>query len=144
MTCRECPLSRDENLSEPKSRIRWNTKIGPVLEVTTCCLQCKYRVKIRNESVKKTILTRRSEFLMTWTSWSQTWATKRTKTTSRKLLRCSSKVMRWKRMYLLLRADQRPKQNHEDVLLLAHLQELYPSGKDLRTDIESKTYSSIA
>ena len=34
-------------------------------------------------------------------------------------------------MYLLLRADPRPKQNHEDVLLLAHLQELYLSVKDL-------------
>ena len=34
-------------------------------------------------------------------------------------------------MYVLLRADQRLKQNHEDVLLLAHLQELYLSVKDL-------------
>ena len=34
-------------------------------------------------------------------------------------------------MYLLLRADQRLKQNHEDVLLLAHLQELYLSGKEI-------------
>ena len=34
-------------------------------------------------------------------------------------------------MYLLLRADQRLKQNHEDVLLPAHLQELYPSVKEI-------------
>ena len=34
-------------------------------------------------------------------------------------------------MYLLLRADQWPKQNHEDVFLSAHLQELYLSVKDL-------------
>ena len=33
-------------------------------------------------------------------------------------------------MYLLLRADQRLKQNHKDVLLPAHPQELYPSGKE--------------
>ena len=33
-------------------------------------------------------------------------------------------------MYLLLRADQRLKQNQEDVLLLAHLQELYLSGNE--------------
>ena len=33
-------------------------------------------------------------------------------------------------MYLLLRADQRLKQNHEDVLLPAHLQELYPPRKE--------------
>ena len=34
-------------------------------------------------------------------------------------------------MYLLLRADQRLKQNHEDGLLAAHQQELYLSVKDL-------------
>ena len=68
----------------------------------------------------KTILTRGSEFLMDWTSWSQIWST-----TSRKPQRCSSKTMRWKRMYLLLHADQRLKQNREDLPLLAHLQELY-------------------
>ena len=39
-------------------------------------------------------------------------------------------------MYLLLRADQRLKQNREDVFLPAHLQELYLSVKDLGLDIE--------
>ena len=33
--------------------IRENTKIGPVLEVTTCCLQGKYGVEIRIKSVNK-------------------------------------------------------------------------------------------
>ena len=33
-------------------------------------------------------------------------------------------------MYLLLQADRRLKQNHEDLLLLAHLHELYLSVKD--------------
>ena len=33
-------------------------------------------------------------------------------------------------MYLHSQADQRLKQNHEDLLLLAHLQELHPSGKE--------------
>ena len=48
-------------------------------------------------------------------------------------------------MYLLLRADQRLKQNHEDVLLPAHLQELSkPIGERSWTDIEPETYSSIA
>ena len=51
-------------------------------------------------------------------------------TTSRKPLGCSSKILRWKRMYLLLRAVQRLQQNHKDVLLPSHLQELYPSGKE--------------
>ena len=47
------PLPRDEDTSEPKGWIRGNTKIVPVLEVTTCCLQGKYGVEIRIESVNK-------------------------------------------------------------------------------------------
>ena len=46
-------MPRDEDTSEPTSWIRGNTKIGPVLEVTTCCLQGKYGVEIRIESVNK-------------------------------------------------------------------------------------------
>ena len=53
VACREYTLPRDESLSEPKGWIRANTKIGPVLEVTTCCLQGKYGVEIRIESVNK-------------------------------------------------------------------------------------------
>ena len=53
VACREYTLPRDESLSEPKGWIRGNTKIGPVLEVTTCCLQGKYGVEIRIESVNK-------------------------------------------------------------------------------------------
>ena len=46
VACREYTLPRDENISEPKGWIRGNTKIGPVLEVTTCCLQDKNGVEI--------------------------------------------------------------------------------------------------
>ena len=53
VACRECTLPRDESLSEPKGWIRGNTKIGPVLEVTTFCPQGKYGVEIRIESVNK-------------------------------------------------------------------------------------------
>ena len=53
VACREYTLPRDESLSEPKGWIRGNTKIGPVLEVTTCCLQGKYEVEIRIESMNK-------------------------------------------------------------------------------------------
>ena len=60
-----------------------------VLEVTTSYLQGKHGVEISIES--RTILTRGSEFLMAWISWSRTWATRRTTTTSRKPLWCSSK-----------------------------------------------------
>ena len=53
VACRECTLPRDEKLSDPKVWIRGNTKIGPVLEVTTSYLQGKHGVEIRIESVNK-------------------------------------------------------------------------------------------
>ena len=53
VACREYTLPRDEETSEPKGRIRGNTKIGPVLEVTTCCLQGKDGVEIRIMSLNK-------------------------------------------------------------------------------------------
>ena len=53
VVCREYTLPRDESLTEPKGWIRGNTKIGPVLEVTTSNLQGKYGVEIRIESMNK-------------------------------------------------------------------------------------------
>ena len=50
---REKILPRDEKSTDPKGWIRENTKIGPVLEVTTSYLQGKYGVEIRIESVNK-------------------------------------------------------------------------------------------
>ena len=52
-TCREYILPRDEKSSDPKGWIRGNTKMGPVLEVTTSYLPGKYGVEIRIESVNK-------------------------------------------------------------------------------------------
>ena len=51
VTCREYTLPRDEKSTDPK--IRGNTQIGPVLEITTSYLQGKYGVEIRIESVNK-------------------------------------------------------------------------------------------
>ena len=53
VACRENTLPRDENSTDPKGWIRGNTKIGPVLGVTTCCPQGKHGVEIRTESVNK-------------------------------------------------------------------------------------------
>ena len=53
VACREYTQQRDEESSEPKGWIRGNTEIGPVLEVTTCCLQGKYEVEIRIVSMNK-------------------------------------------------------------------------------------------
>ena len=53
VACREYTLPRDEKSSDPKGWIRGNTKIGPVLEVTTLFLQGKFGVEIGIESVNK-------------------------------------------------------------------------------------------
>ncbi len=51
--CREYTLPRDDEASQPRGWIRGNTKIGPALEVTTCCLQGTYRVEIRIMSLSR-------------------------------------------------------------------------------------------
>ena len=53
VACREYTLPRDEKLSDPTGWIRGNTKIGPVLEVTTSYLQGKFGVESRIESICK-------------------------------------------------------------------------------------------
>ena len=53
MACREHTLPRNDGSSQPKGWIQGNTKIGPVLEVTTCCLHGKYGVEIRIMSVNR-------------------------------------------------------------------------------------------
>ena len=45
--CREYTLPREEEASQPKGSIRGNTKMGPLSEFTTCCLQGKYGVEKR-------------------------------------------------------------------------------------------------
>ena len=43
VACREYTLARDGEASEPKGWIRGNTKIGPVLEVASCCIEREVR-----------------------------------------------------------------------------------------------------
>ena len=51
--CREYTLPRNDGSSQPKGWIQGNTKIGPVLEVTTSCLYGKHGVEIRIWSLRK-------------------------------------------------------------------------------------------
>ena len=53
VACREYTLPRDEEASQPKGWIQGNTKIGPVLDVATCCLHGKYGVEMRIISLNK-------------------------------------------------------------------------------------------
>ena len=45
--CREYTLPRNDESSQPKGWIQGNTKIGPVLQVTTSCLYGEHGVEIR-------------------------------------------------------------------------------------------------
>ena len=42
--CREYTLPREEEASQPKGWIQGNTRIGPVLEITTSYLYGKYAI----------------------------------------------------------------------------------------------------
>ena len=47
VACREYTLPRDDESSQPRGWIQGNTKIGPVLEVTTSYMYGKHGIEIR-------------------------------------------------------------------------------------------------
>ena len=53
VACREYTLPREDGSSHPRGWIQGNTKIGPVLEVTTSCVHGKQGVEIRIWSLRK-------------------------------------------------------------------------------------------
>ena len=53
VACREYTLPRENEASQPKGWIQGNTKIGPVLEVTTSYLHGKHGVEIRIMSLSR-------------------------------------------------------------------------------------------
>ena len=53
VACREYTLPREEATPQSKEWIRGNTKIGPVLEVSTCCLHGKDGFEIRIMSLSR-------------------------------------------------------------------------------------------
>ena len=53
IACREYTLPRDDPASQPKGWIRGNTRIGPILEVTTSFQHFKFGVEVRIQSVNK-------------------------------------------------------------------------------------------
>ena len=53
LACRECTLPREDSTPQPKGWIQGNTKIGPVLEVTTSYLHGTYGVEIRIMSLNR-------------------------------------------------------------------------------------------
>ena len=138
VTCREYTLPRDEKSSDPKGWIRGNTKIGPVLEVTTSCLQDKYGVQIRIESVNK-------DNSHSWVRISHGLNKLVTNLSNNEQ---ETSEMQFEEFALktnvLALASRSKAKNHKDVLLPAHLQELYLSVKDLGLILSQKNCSSIA
>ena len=53
VVCREYTLPRDDGSSQPRGWIQGNTKIGPVLEITTSYLYGKHGIEIRIWSLRK-------------------------------------------------------------------------------------------
>ena len=53
VACREYTLPRDDPASEPKRWIQGNTRIGPILEVTTSFQHFKFGVEVRIQSMKE-------------------------------------------------------------------------------------------
>ena len=53
IACREYTLPRDDEASQPKGWIRGNTRIGPILEVTTSFQHFKFGVEVRIQSVNE-------------------------------------------------------------------------------------------
>ena len=51
--CREYSLPRSDESSQPKGWIQGNTRIRPVLEITTSCLYGKHGIEIRIWSLRK-------------------------------------------------------------------------------------------
>ena len=53
VVCREYTLPRDDPASEPKGWIQGNTRIGPILEVTTSFQHFEFGVEVRIQSMKE-------------------------------------------------------------------------------------------
>ena len=117
VTCREYTLPRDEKSTDTKGWIRGNTKIGPVLEVTTSYLQGKYGVEIRIESVDN---------YHSWVRISHGLNKLVTDLIDKEYDDNEQETSETKtEVFLRLQADQRLKQNREDLPLLARLPGLY-------------------
>ena len=90
----------------------------------------------------KTILTRGSEFLMNWTSWSQTRSTKSTTTTSRRPLRRRRKHLRWKTNVLAFASRSKAKAKPRLTSACSSTRTV-PIRERMWTDIEPWTQSNL-
>ena len=132
VACREYILPRDEKSSDPKGWIRGNTKIGPVLKVTTSSLQGKNGVEIRIESINKdnshswVRISHGLNKLVTDLSNSKENDDNEQETSE---MQFEDFALKTNVLAFASRSKAKAK-NHKDVFLPAHPQKLYPSGKE--------------
>ena len=136
VACREYTVPRDEELSEPKGWIRGNTKIGPVLEVTTSCLKGKYGVEIRIKSVNKDNSHSRVRISHGLNKLVTDLSNKEHDDNEQETSETKTEVFALKTEEFAMQDDQKLKQNREDLPLLAHLQGLYLFLERTWIDIE--------
>ena len=133
VTCCEYTWPRFEKSIHAKGWIRGNTKIGLVLEVTTSYLEGNYGVEIRIESVNKdnshswVRISHGLNRLVSDLSNNKEYDDNEQETSETK-----TEAFPLKTDVFALQADQRLKQNREDLPLLAHLQGLYLFLKENR------------
>ena len=107
VTCRENTLPRDAKSTDLKIGFEGTPKLDPCLKSQPATCKVNMEWKLELNLLTKTILTRGSQFLMDWTSCSQTWSTKSTTTTSRRPLIRRRKYLCWRRKYLLFASQSR-------------------------------------
>ena len=137
VACCKYILPIDEKSTDPKGWIRGNTKIGPVFEVTTSHLRGKYGVEIRNWIYKQ----RQFSLVGQNFSWLEQVGHG---LEQQQALKCSSKIVCWRRTYLLLGADQSSKAKPQRRTLASSSTKIVPIGERKWTDIEPEDYSLIA
>ena len=138
VACREYTLPREGEASEPKGWIRGNTKIGPVLEVTTGYLQGKYGVEIRIESVNKD----NSHSWVRIAHGLNKLVTELSNNKENDNNEQETSEMQFDNFVLKsnARAFASRSKASRDVLLPAHPQELYPSGKESGLMLSQKIF----
>ena len=137
VVCREYTLPRDEDLSEPTGWFRGNIKIGPVLEVASCCLHGKYGVEIRIMSLNK-------DNFLSWVRFSHGLTKLVTDLNQQREGNLRSEVRKlcfWNWLRVILNVDQRAKQNHKDENLPVRPQEQYLLRKEFGPMVESGEHS---
>ena len=115
VACREYTLPRDDPASEPKGWIQGNTRIGPILEVTTSFQHFKFGVEVRIQSMKED----NSHFLGQNFLRNHSLCEQLHQVQHPKVLQVHKKMKQYQQAQKLLQPDRRQKRNPNRGNLLA-------------------------